>query len=69
MAACRVALLRRGLAKRTVELVFQLVEDAVDEAFGVEVGEQFGEVDSLINRHDRRDVTAVKDLINGEPKD
>ena len=55
-----------SFTQRAVNLVFHLVENAIDEALRVRIGEYFAQVDRLIDTHDWGNIVAVKELVNGK---
>ena len=48
---------------------FEVVDNAIDEALGVRIGEDFTQVDRFVDTDDWRDVVAVEQLVNSETQD
>ena len=58
----------RGLAKRPRQIVFDPVENPIDEAAGIGSAESFGQFDRFVDRDDGRNVVAVKHFIDRQRK-
>ena len=60
--------LANGVTQRAIQIVFDSVQNAVDETAGFAAAESLGEFDGLVDGDDRRDVVAIKHFVDGEPQ-
>jgi len=56
-------------ASRAEQLSFNLVQNAIDEFAAVLGGKFFGNVDRLIDAHDRGNIVAMEHFVNGQTQD